>query len=201
MVPNGPMFLKMIIRTSTMDTRSTVFHIRENLNSLDTYMATVTYNIELFNQYVKGQTEALSARGETSSDLLINLFSAYGAVPNKKFVEQIERQKDKFDDGEDITVKTLMQVALIRYKDRKISGLWQAPSAEEEQFIALIAQVKGLETKKHGASSKSTTRRRTPRPPRRHTETTTQSMHGKWWPQSRENQQPRSGTKQLAISA
>jgi hypothetical protein len=119
-------------------------------------MATVTYNIELFNQYAKGQTEALSARGETSSDLLINLFSAYGAVLDKKFVEQIERQKDKFDDGEDIMVKTLMQVALIRYKDRKRSGLWQAPSAEEEQIIALTAQVKGLQTKKHGASSKST---------------------------------------------
>jgi hypothetical protein len=114
LVPNGPMFLKTIIRTSIVDTRSTVFHIRENLNSLDTYMATVTYNIELFNQYVKGQTEALSARGETSSDLLINLFSVYGAVPDKKFVEQIERKKDKFDDGEDITFKTLMQVALMR---------------------------------------------------------------------------------------
>jgi hypothetical protein len=48
-----------------------------------------------------------------------------------------------------------MQVALIRYKDRKRSGLWQAPSAEEEQIIALTAQVKGLQTKKHGASSKS----------------------------------------------
>ena len=77
-------------------------------------------------------------------------------MPDKKFVEQIERQKDKFDDGEDITVKTLMQVALIRYKDRKRSGLWQAPSAEEEQIIALTAQVKGLQTKKHGASSKIT---------------------------------------------
>jgi hypothetical protein len=156
MVPNGPMFLKTIIKTSTVDTRSIVFHIRENLNSLDTYMATDTYNIELFNQYVKGQTEALSAREETSSDLLINLFSAYGAVPDKKFVEQIERQKDKFDDGEDVTVKTLMQVALIRYKDRKRSGLWQAPSAEEEQIIALTVQVKGLQKKNQSANSKST---------------------------------------------
>jgi hypothetical protein len=68
----------------------------------------------------------------------------------------MERQKDKFDDGEDVMVKTLMQVALIRYKDRKRSGLWQAPSAEEEQIIALTAQVKGLQKKNHGASSKST---------------------------------------------
>ena len=49
-----------------------------------------------------------------------------------------------------------MQVALIRYKDRKRSGLWQAPSAEEEQIIALTAQVKDLQSKKHGASNKST---------------------------------------------
>jgi hypothetical protein len=82
MVPKGPMFLKTIIRTSMVDTRSTVFHIRYNLNLLDTYMATVTYNIEFFKQYVKCQTEALSARGETSSDLLINLFSALSQIRN-----------------------------------------------------------------------------------------------------------------------
>ena len=71
-------------------------------------------HIKSFNLYVTSQVEQLAARGETSSDLLINLFAAFMAVPDKKFVEYIEKQKDKYDEGEDVTTKKLMQVALIK---------------------------------------------------------------------------------------
>ena len=153
---NGPAFLKVIIRNTTVDTRSTVFHIRENLNHLDTYMAEATYDIDIFNQYVTSQIEQLAARGEASSDLLINLFSAYMAVPDKKFVEYIEKQKDKYDEGEEVTTKNLMQVALIKYKDRKRADKWQAPSAEEAQIIALTAQVHHLQSNQKTKSNAET---------------------------------------------
>ena len=74
----------------------------------------MSYDIEAFNVYVTSQMEQLAARGETSSDLLINLFAAFMAVPDKKFVDYIEKQKDKFDEGEDVTTKYLMQVALTK---------------------------------------------------------------------------------------
>lgn len=92
--------------------------------------------------------EQLAARGESSSDLLINLFATFMVVPDKKFVEYIEKQKDKFDQGEDVTTKKLMQVALTRYKDRKRSDTWQAPSAEAEQIMALTAQISDLQKAK-----------------------------------------------------
>ena len=116
---NGPCFLKVIIRNMTVDTRSTVFHLRENLNNLEAKMLDVSYDIKAFNQYVTSQVEQLIARGETSSDLLINVFAAFLAVPDKKFVEYIEKQKSKYNEGEDVSTKSLMQVALIKYKDRK----------------------------------------------------------------------------------
>ena len=47
-----------------------------------------------------------------------------------------------------------MQVALIKYKDRKRSEMWQAPSPEEEQIMALTAQVGELQKQK--SSSKAT---------------------------------------------
>ena len=147
-VSNGPCFLKVIIRDTTVDTRSTIFHIRENLNHLEGKMLEVSYDIEAFNVYVTGQVEQLAARGESSSDLLINLFAAFMAVPDKKFVEYIEKQKDKFDEGEDVTTKFLMQVALTKYKDRKRSDTWQAPSAEAEQIMALTAQITDLQRAK-----------------------------------------------------
>jgi hypothetical protein len=50
-ISNGRMFLKVIIRNSTVDTMSTVFHIRGNLSQLKEYMMAINCNIELFNQY------------------------------------------------------------------------------------------------------------------------------------------------------
>lgn len=150
-ISNGPCFLKVIIRSTTVDTRSTIFHIRENLNHLEGKMLEVSYDIEAFNVYVNGQVEQLAARGESSSDLLINLFAAFMAVPDKKFVEYIEKQKDKFDEGEEVTTKFLMQVALTKYKDRKRSDAWQAPSAEAEQIMALTAQITDLQKAKSTA--------------------------------------------------
>jgi len=142
-VTNGPAFLKAIIRKSSIDTRSTVFHLRGEIsaNGLLDYMSKVSYDIELFNQFVDLQVEALMARGETTSDLLVNLFMAYLAVPDRKFVDYIEKQKDKFDEGEVMDERKLMSVALTKFKDRKRSNQWQAPSAEAEQIVALTAQV------------------------------------------------------------
>jgi hypothetical protein len=139
-VTNGPCFLKVLIRNTTVDTQSTVYHLRENLNHLENFMVEITYdidqfiyikslflraaalfaygnsyphgNIDQFNLYVTNQVEQLAARGESSSDLLVNLFAAYLAVPDRKFVEYVEKQKDKYDEGEDISPKLLMQIAL-----------------------------------------------------------------------------------------
>ena len=60
-VLDGPCFLKVIIRNTTVDTRSTLFHIRENLRQLETKMIDFTYDIEAFNLYVTSQFEQLSA--------------------------------------------------------------------------------------------------------------------------------------------
>ena len=129
-------------------------------------MLEVSYDIEEFNLYVTSQIEQLAARGAQSSDLLINLFEAYLAVPDRKFVDYIEKQKDKFDEDIEVTVKTLMQVALIKFKDRKRSEKWQAPSIEETEIVALKAEIGELKkasaatpspgkAKKQGGSAKA----------------------------------------------
>jgi hypothetical protein len=107
-------------------------------------MVEITYNIDNFNLYVTTQVEQLAARGESLSDLLINLFAAYLSVPDRKFVEYVEKQKNKFDEGEDISPKLFMQVALTKFKDRTRSGKWQAPSPKEAQINALTAQINAL---------------------------------------------------------
>jgi hypothetical protein len=50
---NAPCFLKVIIRNTTVDTRSTIFHIRDNLNYLEANVLEIRYDIDVFNLYVR----------------------------------------------------------------------------------------------------------------------------------------------------
>ena len=62
-INNGSTFLKVIIRNTTVDTRSTVCHLRENMKHLEVKMIDLGYDIDQFNQYVTSQIEQLAARG------------------------------------------------------------------------------------------------------------------------------------------
>jgi hypothetical protein len=53
--------------------------IRTKLTNLDVYMGQVGNDIDKFNKYVQNLLEALNARGETTTDLLTNLFKGYTA--------------------------------------------------------------------------------------------------------------------------
>jgi hypothetical protein len=66
------------MQKAIIDTRATALLLRENLSSLDTYMAKIQSNIEQeFNKYAKVNWEGLKACGECCDDLMINLFKGY----------------------------------------------------------------------------------------------------------------------------
>jgi hypothetical protein len=88
----------------------------------------ISYGIKAFNLYITSQVEQLTARGETSSDLLINLFAAYIAVQIKNLSSTSKSRRTSLKGGKDATTKKLMQVSLIKYKDRQRSDKWQALS-------------------------------------------------------------------------
>ena len=77
---SGVALLKVIIRESHLDTNATTNQIRTKLSTLDTYILTINCDIGRFNQYVKLLLQSLTARNQTTNDLLINLYKAYGAV-------------------------------------------------------------------------------------------------------------------------
>ena len=142
---SGACLLKVVIRESHIDTNATTSHIREQLSSLDFYMPSVNSDIEKFNLHVQTLLEQLAARGETTNDLLTNLFKGYKAVQDKKFVQYIELKEEKYEEGEDMSPQQLMKVALNKYNIRKLRGQWNAPSAEEEKILALEAKINRLQ--------------------------------------------------------
>lgn len=143
-LPSGPMLLKVILRESHIDTRATVRHIRAKLSQMATYLPTVNNDIPAFNRYVMELIDDLNARGETTQDLLSNLFEAYKSVNDKEFVAFIKRKEEDFDLGEEIDEHKLMQLAQNKYKVLVDEKKWSAPSKEEEKIIALEAKIAQL---------------------------------------------------------
>jgi len=132
--------LKIIIRESHLDTNATTNQIRTKLSSLDTYILTIDSDIGKFNQYVKLLIQSLTARNQTTSDLLINLFKAYGAVSDEVFRTWLTHKQDEHDEGNEITPDGLMMAAKNKYDAMIEKGTWNAPT-KEEKLVALEAKL------------------------------------------------------------
>jgi hypothetical protein len=98
-------------------------------------------DISAFNDYVNDQMNTLVTRGETSSDIIVNLIRVYMACTNKKFVEYKEKCKDNYEEGENITYQSLMAKAERKYQARTLNGEWNVPTQEQEEIIALKARL------------------------------------------------------------
>jgi len=101
---------------------------------------TIDSDIGRFNQYVKLLVQSLTARNQTTSDLLINLFKGYGAVSDEVFRAWLLRKQDDNEEGEELTPDELMLAAKNKYDTMKEKGTWNAPTAEEK-IIALEAKL------------------------------------------------------------
>ena len=146
---SGACLLKVTIRESHIDTNATTRIIREKLSNLDGYMVSIDSDIIKFNEHVKELLDKLHARGEMTQDLLTNIFKAYKVVSDEDFVNYIKGKEDDYDEGKnDITPKSLMLLAANKYKTRKETNEWNAPSKEQEEIIALKAQVEKLKNQK-----------------------------------------------------
>jgi predicted Mrr-cat superfamily restriction endonuclease len=108
---SGVALLKVIIRESHIDTNATTNQIRTKLSNLDIYMSTINSDIGKFNTYVKLLVQSLTARNQTTSDLLINLFKGYGAVSDEVFRAWLTRKQDDHEEGTPITPDELMLAA------------------------------------------------------------------------------------------
>ena len=56
-------------------------------------MVTVHFNVELFNLHVKENRQGLKARGESTDDLMINLFKECMAASDNEFLSAFAQRR------------------------------------------------------------------------------------------------------------
>jgi hypothetical protein len=151
-IESGLLFLKKLLMNAEADTRATTAHARDNLGNLDAYMSALEgSDVKAFNQYVRRQLQTLTARGETTQDLVNNLFKGYLKTKSSKFHGFIERKKEMFQEGAvDYTPDSLMLAAENHFNALKLERMWEPKSAaaasdDQNIILALQARIQGLE--------------------------------------------------------
>jgi hypothetical protein len=146
---DGPCLLKVIITISHVDTRAQSGYIRQCLARLSITILTDEYscNIEKINEYVVVLEEGLAARGESSQDTMMNVQAAYEVCKDATFVRHTRDEYSRWEQGATMSLKDFMSSALTKYKTLKMKGVWEAPSPEQEQIIALSAEMSSLKAK------------------------------------------------------
>ena len=159
---SGLCYLKHLLNKALADARSVSANIRNNLALLPTYIIDeAQQDIIAFNEHVKKQVKELEMRGETSSDTLYNLFRAYEACTDESFKMYMSHQRDEFESGRvNLTPDELMEKAEQKYKNMKLEGKWNKPTPEQEEIIALRAQVVLLEKKRNPKKDTEPAKRR-----------------------------------------
>jgi len=151
----GAMLLKHCCVQARSDTQYSTKALHGKLRNITLIMEQQGYDIKKVNDIVSDTINSIKARGEEpSKDLLSNLFEGYKSVPDTEFVNYIVLKEANYDEedvttpvGDRLTAAKLRELALNKYTQRVDKGVWKALSEEQEQIVALNAQVETL-TKK-----------------------------------------------------
>ncbi len=134
------------MRLATIDSAATTQMLRDNLQSLGMFAATVSGNSDkVHNEFDKNYSQLIS-RGTTVDNPISILFKAYLIVPCHNFKMYIRCQHKDYLDGKltNITHKALMTLAKCKFDWLKTKGLWGAKSPDNKKIVAMATALNTL---------------------------------------------------------
>jgi hypothetical protein len=148
-VKDSPLMYKIIMRLATINSVSATQTLRNNLQSLGMYVATVSGDIEKVHSKFDKNYSQLIARGATVNDPIGILFEAYLVVPCHHFKLYICQQHEDYLDCKltTITHEALMTSAKQKFDWLKTNGLWGAKSPDDKKIVAMTAILNALKGK------------------------------------------------------
>ena len=138
----GPLLLKVIIRSATMDSRSTISIIQAQLNHIDAYAAGVVGDVEKITEFFTDNLDRLKASGATLDDEVDILFKGLKAVRCKEFRSYIYRKEELYTDGTiSLTVQELSIVAQQWFSLMKTKGTSMKSQAIDHEIVSMKAEM------------------------------------------------------------
>jgi hypothetical protein len=139
-IESGELFLMEIIKLVNANKRATVGYLRDSHTMLPSMDLKLNNDIKAINKYINNQVDALTQRGENSSDLMTNVFKVYAGVQDKDFVHYIEDLKTQYEDGRlNMDADKLMMLGYQKLKNLNLHQTWEAPPAENKSDIITLS--------------------------------------------------------------
>ena len=139
--------LKQIIILTRIDNPAATTHVRELLIECKKQLLKLKGNVTEFNSWVRQQVNKLHAQDLEAMDLTHYLWKAYKAYPDEDFITYIKDKKSQVHDGRaSYNAEELMTLAENKYEARFLDedNAWETPSDEQEQILAMAAEIKAL---------------------------------------------------------
>jgi hypothetical protein len=142
----APLMYKIIMWLATINTVATTQTLCDNPQSLGTYAATVSGDINKVHSKFDKNYSQLIARGATLNNPIGMWFETYLVAPCHHFKSYICQQHEDYLDGKlaTITHKALMMSAKCKFDWLKTKGLWGAKSPDNKKSFAMTAALKAL---------------------------------------------------------
>ena len=144
-VLDGVTYLKAIIDSTYTYSLSKTALARQALSSLDKYMEGLSNSsVTELCKHAKEKLQELQAAGETTHDLIVNLFKALAKAKNKVFRTRVQSWRDEWTSGKKTITQdcaAFMVEAENYYKDRVDLGEWLKLDDDQETIVALKAQL------------------------------------------------------------
>ncbi len=147
-VEYAPLMYKVIMRLATIDLIATTQTLRDNLQNLGVFAATVSGDIDKINSEFDQNYSQIIAQGATVNNPIGIIFKAYSVVPCYNFTTYMKQQHDDYLDGKfTVTHEALMASAEAKMDYLKLKGKWGAKSLDDEKIVAMAAKINALKGK------------------------------------------------------
>jgi hypothetical protein len=141
----APLMYKVIMRLATIDSIATTQTLRDNLQNLGVFAATVNGDIDKINSKFDQNYSQIIAQGATVNNPIGIIFKAYSIVPCYNFTTYMKRQHDGYLDGKlTVTHKALMDSAKAKIDYLKLKGKWGAKSPDNNKIVPMAAEITAL---------------------------------------------------------
>jgi hypothetical protein len=122
-VEYAPLMYKVIMRLATINSIATTQTLRDNLQNLDVFAATVNGNIDKINSEFDQNYSQIIARGATVDDPIGIIFETFSVIPCYNFTTYMKRQHDDYLNRKlTVTHEALMASAKAKMDYLKLKG-------------------------------------------------------------------------------
>ena len=160
---DGVSYLYSILSKAEASSRATASAIRKQLSKLPEYMKdTAQDNVSAFNQHVRKQNNRLVGLGQESTDLIDHMLEAYRTIRDEEFKTFISHVKNEYEMGRrNLTLDELVEETESKYNILVTRGEWKERTSEQEEIIALRAQVDSLRKRNNSSGTKQKDNKKT----------------------------------------